>query len=166
MYSGCCPCVARSFNRLGLEELFTAIRKAWFPLASKAKSGNLVAVSFKFGRVELSQGSLARILNDGAGSEEAGVITEQIAKRTGTKNLNMIMDRPVEMNDKQRKAVRGKRSREEEGLSLKVTEAQAFNAARKDWGMAREELRRGPPTPLKSPRIATRCLVFSITPPS
>lgn len=100
--------MARSCNRLGWEELSTAERKAWFPAARVAKSGNLVAVSFKLVTfvtfvtvVELSQSSLAKILNDGVGSEEAGVTAEKMTRRTGAKNwTNMIMNRPAEMNVK------------------------------------------------------------------
>ena len=156
-YSGCCPFVARSFNRSGLEELATAKRKAWFPLASKAKSGNLVAVSFNVGRVELSldagrvelslnvgrvelsQESLAKTLNDGVGSEEAGVTTEKTTKRTGTKNLNMTMDRPAEMNVKW-----GSRSRTEREFVVKSYQReQAFNAAQEGGGMVRRGRTRG-----------------------
>jgi len=45
--SGCCPLVARSFNKLGLEESLTAERNAWFPSHENSRSGNLLAVSFK-----------------------------------------------------------------------------------------------------------------------
>jgi len=44
---GNCPFVARSFNKVGLEEFPTAERNIWFPLARGAISGNLVAVSLK-----------------------------------------------------------------------------------------------------------------------
>ena len=95
----------RTYNRVGWEDLSTAERKAWFPAARVAKSGNLVAVSFKLVRlvtvVELSQESLAKTLNDGVGSEEAGVTAEKMARRTGAKNwTKMIMNRPAEMNAK------------------------------------------------------------------
>jgi hypothetical protein len=115
--------VARSCNRLGLEEEFTAERKAWFPLASTANSGNLVAVSFKlvtFRTVELSQEPWGDVeggeLDCGVGSDETGVTAEETAKRTGTKKLrNMLMDRPAETNVKQR----GERSRKERRFVVK-----------------------------------------------
>lgn len=46
-YSGYCPFLARSFNKLGLVEFVTAERKYSFPSARYSRSGNLAAVSFK-----------------------------------------------------------------------------------------------------------------------
>jgi hypothetical protein len=101
--SGCCPFVARSFNKLGLEEFATAERNTWFPSHRYSISGNMTAVSFK-GRtfwtvvpfpllsVELPSLASAWDGGDGVGSEKTGVTAEEKTNRTGVKSfMNMIV---------------------------------------------------------------------------
>lgn len=108
-YSGCCPFVARSFSKLGLEEFSTAERKFWFPCARYPNSGNLVAVSFKYTTgctIELFPApavefwkSLAKTLDDRTGSEKTGVTVEEVTNKMGTKSfMNMMTNRPAEVS--------------------------------------------------------------------